>query len=169
MARLLGDTLPDDLIAALDGTGLAGKVGPAYLLVTSDEDGTPRPCMLSAGELLAVDGRRVRLALWSGSRTSANLARGGHALLCHVAPRTVVYVRGPARPLDAGPDLDLDCFELEVASVESDEHAGMPVTAGITFAIERGDPASVVEAWERQLAALRAATSRAMRRPTGPA
>ena len=94
MSRLLGDTLPDDLVAALDGTGLAGKVGPAYLLVTSDEDGTPRPCMLSAGELLAVDGRRVGLALWRGSRTSANLARGGHALLCHVAPRTVVYVRG---------------------------------------------------------------------------
>src|SRR6187551_3092833 len=79
MSRLLGDTLPDDLVAALDGTGPAGKVGQAYLLVTSDEDGTPRPCMLSAGELLAVDGRRVRLALWSGSRTSANLARGGRA------------------------------------------------------------------------------------------
>jgi hypothetical protein len=81
----------------------------------------------------------------------------------------VIYVRGSARGLDAGRELDLDCFELEVDSVESDEHAGMPVTAGITFAIERGDPASVVEAWERQLAALRAATSRAMRRPTGPA
>jgi len=158
MSRLLGDTLPDDLVAALDGTGLAGKVGPAYLLITSDEDGTPRPCMLSAGELLAVGGRRVRLALWRGSRTSGNLARGGHALLCHVAPRTVVYVRGPARPLEAGPDLDLDCFELEVDSVESDEHAGMPVTTGITFGVERGDLAGVVEGWERQLAGLRAAT-----------
>jgi len=108
--------------------------------------------------LLAVAARKVRLALWRGSRTSGNLARGGHALLCHVAPRTVVYVRGPARPLEAGPDLDLDCFELEVDSVESDEHAGMPVTTGITFGVERGDPAGVVEAWERQLAGLRAAT-----------
>ena len=33
MSRLLGDTLPDDLVAELDGTGLAGKVGQAYLLV----------------------------------------------------------------------------------------------------------------------------------------
>jgi hypothetical protein len=62
------------------------------------------------------------------------------------------------RALDAGPDLDLDCFELEVASVESDEHRGMPVTTGITFAVERDDPAVVVAAWERQLAGLRAAT-----------
>ncbi len=158
MSRLLGDTLPDDLVAALDGSGLPAKVGQAYLLVTSDHDGTPRPCMLSAGELLAVDGRRVRVALWAGSRTSANLARGGRALLCHVAPRTVVYVRGPARGLDAGPDLDLDCFELEVDSVESDEHAGMPVSTGITFAVEGDDPAAVVATWERQLAALREAT-----------
>jgi hypothetical protein len=34
----------------------------------------------------------------------------------------------------------------------------MPVTTGITFGVERGDPAGVVEAWERQLAGLRAAT-----------
>lgn len=157
MSRLLGDTLPDDLIAALDGTGLSAKVGAAYLLVTSDEDGTPRPCMLSAGELLAVDARRVRIALWRGSRTSANLARGGRALLCHVAPRSVIYVRGAARPLEPVAGEDLDCFELAVDSVESDEHAGMPVTSGITFAIEDAGPAAVVETWERRLAGLRAA------------
>lgn len=158
MSRPLGDTLPDVLVAALDGTGLAGSVGQAYLLVTSDEDGTPRPCMLSAGELLAVDRRLVRLALWPGSRTSANLARGGRALLCHVAPGTVVYVRGAVRSLDAGPDPELDCFELEVDAVESDEHAGMPVLTGITFSVEDADPAGVVATWERQLALLRAAT-----------
>lgn len=158
MSKLIGDTLPDDLAGALDGTDLAAKVGPAYLLVTSDEDGTPRPCMLSAGETLAPDAKHLRFALWRGSRTCANLARGGRALFCHVAPRTVVYVRGPVRALDAGPDLNLDCFELEIDSVESDDHAGMPVTTGIEFAIERDDPALVVEAWERQLAGLRAAT-----------
>jgi hypothetical protein len=160
VSRPLGDTLPDVLVAALDGTGLGGSVGQAYVLVTTDEDRTPRPCMLSAGELLAVDRRLVRLALWPGSRTSANLARGGRALLCHVAPRTVVYVRGAVRSLDAGPDPDpeLDCFELEVDAVESDEHAGMPVLTGITFAVDGADRAGVVATWERQLALLRAAT-----------
>ena len=158
MSKLIGDTLPDDLVRELDGADLADKVGPAYLLLTSDEDGTPRPCMLSAGETLALDGKRLRFALWRGSRTGANLARGGRALFCHVAPGTVVYVRGPVRALDAGPELNLDCFELAVESVESDDHAGMPVTSGIEFAIERDDPAVVVDAWERQLAGLRAAT-----------
>jgi hypothetical protein len=157
MSKLIGDALPDDLAAALDGTELARKVGPAYLLVTSDEDGTPRPCMLSAGETLALDGKRLRFALWRGSRTAENLTRGGRALFCHVAPRTVVYVRGAVRALDGGPELNLDCFELAVESVESDDHAGMPVTTGITFAVERDDPAVVVAAWERQLSGLRAA------------
>jgi hypothetical protein len=158
MSKPVGDTLPRELLAALDGTDLAGKIGPAYLLVTSDVDGTPRPCMLSAGETLAVDGRHLRVALWRGSRTGANLARGSRALFCHVAPSSVVYVRGAARALEADPSLGLDCFELAVDSVETDEHAGMPVTTGITFAVERADPATVVEAWEQQLAALRAAT-----------
>jgi hypothetical protein len=157
MSKLIGDALPDDLAAALDGTELARKVGPAYLLVTSDEDGTPRPCMLSAGETLALDGKRLRFALWRGSRTAENLTRGGRALFCHVSPRTVVYVRGAVRALDGGPELNLDCFELAVESVESDDHAGMPVTTGITFAVERDDPAVVVAAWERQLSGLRAA------------
>jgi hypothetical protein len=34
----------------------------------------------------------------------------------------------------------------------------MPVTAGITFAVEDEAPAAVVANWERQLARLRAAT-----------
>jgi hypothetical protein len=34
----------------------------------------------------------------------------------------------------------------------------MPVTSGITFAVERDDPDAVVGAWQRQIAGLRAAT-----------
>lgn len=158
MSKLIGDTIPTELADALDGERLDRKVGPAYLLVTADEDGTPRPCMLSAGEVLAVGERRLRFVLWKGSRTCANLERGARALFCHVAPRTVVYIRGPVRSLTAVPPINLDCFELEVESVESDDHAGMPVTTGISFAVERGDPAAVVDAWRRQIEALRSAS-----------
>ena len=157
MSKLIGDTIPSGLREELDGERLEEKIGPAYLLVTADDDGTPRPCMLSAGEVLAVDDRRLRFALWKGSRTCENLTRGERVLFCHVAPRTVLYLRGPAWSLTSNPELNLDCFELEVDSVESDDHVGMPVTSGISFAVERGDPADVVEAWRRQIAGLRAA------------
>lgn len=155
MSKLVGSRLPHEIVEALDGERLETKVGPAYLLVTADEDGTPRPCMLSAGEVLAPDDCRLRFALWRGSTTAANLARGGRALFCYVVPRTVLYVRGETRPL-ATPDSGLDCFELAVDSVESDDHAGMPVTSGLVFAVERGEPADVVDAWRRQLEPLRA-------------
>jgi hypothetical protein len=158
MSKLIGETIPSDLAEALDGETLDRKIGPAYLLVTTDDDGTPRPCMLSAGEVLAVDERRLRFALWKGSRTCANLERGGRVLFCHVAPRTVVYLRGSVRSLTPEPSLNLDCFELQVETAESDDHAGMPVTSGITFAVERDDPVAVVSAWQRQIAGLRSAT-----------
>jgi hypothetical protein len=155
MSKLIGDSLPADVLAALDGRDLERKIGPAYLLLTADEDGLPRPCMLSAGEVLAVDARHVRLALWRGTSTAANLSRDGRAVFCYVVPGTVLYVRGTVRRLAQRDGASLECFELGVQSVESDAHAGMPVTSGIAFAVERGDPADVAEAWQRQLALLR--------------
>jgi hypothetical protein len=155
MSKLIGDRLPAELLEALDGEELDAKIGPAYLLLTGDEDGLPRPCMLSAGEVLAVDDRRLRLVLWPGTRTSANLDRSGRALFCHVAPGTVLYVRGSVRRIEPAAETTMECFELEVESVESDAHAGMPVTTGISFAVERGDPGDVAEAWRRQLDLLR--------------
>lgn len=154
MSKLVGETLPAEVLEALDGRDLERKIGPAHILLTGDADGTPRPCMLSAGEILAADERTLRFALWPGTRTAANLERGAGAVFCFVAPGSVLYVRGRTRPLPeaAGP---LRCFELTVETVESDAHAGMPVTSGIVFAVERGDPAAVAEAWDRQLAPLR--------------
>lgn len=155
MSKEIGDTLPPELVAELDGRDLERKIGPAYLLLTGDVDGLPRPCMLSAGEVLAVDERHLRFALWPGTNTAANLARGGRALFCHVAPGSVLYARGSIRPLRGQRDGGLECFELAIESVESDDHAGMPVTSGISFAVARGDPAAVAETWEKQLALLR--------------
>lgn len=153
MAKQIGDRLPAEILEAFDGQRLDEKIGPAHFLLTADEDGTPRPCMLSAGELLAVDERRLRVALWPRTHTAANLARGGSAVFCYVAPGSVLYVRGSTARIDANGS-PLQCFELRVESVESDAHAGMPVTHGIEFGLDRGDAASVAEAWQRQLAPL---------------
>jgi hypothetical protein len=155
MSRLIGDTLPAEIVAALDGRELERKIGPAHLLLTRDADGTPRPCMLSAGEVLAVDERRLRFALWADSRTTANLADGGPAVVCYVAPGSVIYVRGATRPLDAPNEDRLRCFELVVDSVEADEHRGFPITSGISFEVASGEPGEMLETWRRQLELLR--------------
>ena len=156
MAKLLGERLPETVLWAFDGNDLETKVGPAHLLITVDPDGSPRPCMLSAGEVLAPDDRRLRVLLWAGTGTSRNLAAGGPVLFCFVEGSEVVYVKGDPRPLPREGRGGFERFEIQVQAVETDRHAGLPVTSGITFGVDGGDRAKVARGWERQLAALRA-------------
>ena len=156
MAKSLGDRLPETVLRAFDGQDLEAKVGPAHLLVTVDPDGSPRPCMLSAGELLAAGDRRLRVLLWAGTGTARNLAGGGPVLFCYVEGAEVVYVKGDPRPLPAEGRGGFERFEIQVRTVETDRHAGLPVTGGITFGVDGGDRAKLARGWERQLAALRA-------------
>lgn len=155
MSKVVGERLPERVVRAFDGRDLESKIGPAHLLVTTDEDGTPRPCMLSAGEVLATGDDRLRVILWAGSATCRNLARGGPVLFCYVVGDDLLYVKGTARALPPAAASKLERFEIDVRVVESDRHEGMPVTSGITFGIDDPDPAGVIAGWERQLAALR--------------
>jgi hypothetical protein len=155
MSKLVGDRLPSEVQEAFNGEQLEAKIGPAYLLVTTDPDGAPRPCMLSAGEVFAPDDRRIRVALWPGTRTSGNLGRGVPALFCFVAPGAALYIRGRSRRLPKGDRTRLEHFEIQVDSVESDMHKRMPVTEGITFGVQAMDPAEVLESWQAQIQSLR--------------
>ena len=155
MGKDIGDRLPHGVMTAFDGTSLEQKIGPAYLLVSTDPDGRPRPCMLSAGEVLATDDRHLRVGLWPGTHTSQNLARGASIVFCFVSPGTVLYIRGSVHPLPEAPQAQLARFEIEVASVESDVHPGMPVTQTISFDVER-NRSEVAANWRRQIEALRA-------------
>jgi hypothetical protein len=155
MSKLVGDRMPEQVMQALDGASLEDKVGSAYLLVTRDPDGAPRPCMLSAGELLAVDSRRLRVALWPGTHTGENLAGGGPALFCFITAGTVLYLKGEPRALLGDARDGIDGFEIEITSVESDAHPGLPVTGGLTFGVEGIDLGDLVERWRSRLATLR--------------
>jgi hypothetical protein len=158
VADRIGDRLPADLVRMFDGTGPDLPVGVAYPLVTVDADGTPRFSMLSAGELLATGERSLRIGLWPGTGTGANLAAGRAALLCVAAPGSVRYVRGRATVLTPPAGTELECFELAVSAVESDSHDGMPVVTPITFEVVDPGPAATSAMWRAQLAALADAT-----------
>ena len=155
VSTALGDRMPASVMAAFDGERLEDKVGLGYLLVTSDPDGSPRPCMLSCGELLAPDDRRLRVALWSGTHTCANLSRGSACLFCYVAEGVVLYMRGTPRHVGVLARHHVDCFDIDISSVESDDHPGMPATATFGFAVTGQSVESVVAEWHERLAALR--------------
>jgi len=157
MSQYLSDRLPDVCLTAFDGRDLERKFGDTYLLLTSDPDGAPRVCMLSAGEVLGLDDRTIRLALWTGSHTVTNLTSGRRAVICFVAPRTVLYIKGTVRRLAFRPETGLEFFEFRVERVDSDEHEGMPITQGIRFTSEGEPMVSVLKAWQETLRALKEA------------
>ncbi len=154
MARVRLDHMDSEIVELLDGTRLAEKVGQTFELMTVDGDGTPHAALLSAGEVLAVDDRSLRLALWSTSTTTGNLRRNGRGLLTLVSDRTFYAVSFGARP---AADLAVDGktlarFEAVVDVVHRDEVDYAEVTSGITFRLPEAE--AVVNRWERTIAAL---------------
>jgi hypothetical protein len=159
MARLIGNRLPPELVEALGDKALAEEDQPAYLLSTCDDSGNPRISMLGVGEVVVHDDQHLRVALWKNTRTGHNLRTARPALFSSIAPGAVLYVRGDPTPLASQADTPLEFFELTVTAVESDMHAGMSVTSGITFTIAGSDvdPKDVVATWRHQRELLAAA------------
>ena len=111
--------------------------------------------LLSVGEVLAVSGTEIRLALWCGTRTAGSLERSGRATLACVLPPAAYTVRlGGVDRLPSPADA-LAFYACRVEAVEVDTVGYAELIGGIRFRL--GDPAAVVERWQRTIDALRAA------------
>jgi hypothetical protein len=155
VSRRIGDTLPEQLAQALSGTDLASQVGRTYALLTADERGDVSVALLSAGEVVATDDRRLRIALWPGTTTTRNLMQTGRATLTSIEPAGSFYVR-----LDARRAADLRTasmshavFDAHVTEVLADDVSYAAIVSGIRFDLK--DPAAVVERWQSTVDALR--------------
>jgi hypothetical protein len=158
MSRSAGREVPGAVRALLDGTRLDEAVGLTVLLLTVDEAGWPRLAMLSAGEVLVMGPRTLRLALWPHSASTANLARSTRATLALVHGGAGWYLRCSAR---RRPDLALPGgrllagFELLVTEALEDVVPYAELTGGISFRL--ADPERVLAAWREAVAAMRSA------------
>lgn len=148
------DVLPEALAQLLDGEDLERKEGETLLLLTMSEGGWPHVALLSVGEVWAPDPREVRLALWPGTRTTANLARTRQATLATFVEGTAYYVE-----LDAQPAADLKAdgrrlarFHCAVRSVRADVVGYAELLSGVRFRLK--DREHVVR-WRATIAALR--------------
>ncbi len=161
MSRALGKILPDVLRQLLSGQGLAARMGQAILITTTDAEGFPHPALLSFGEVMAVDNRRVRLALYRTSGTSGNLRRNGKLTLCLIGAGMAFYIKTVARELQDAMEgfAELTRFEATVAMVLADQaredlEPVARVTGGITF--DMGRPIQeVLQRWQAVLDGLR--------------
>jgi hypothetical protein len=164
MARVMGNTLPDPLCERLSGRDLSARMGEAILITTADAEGWPHPALLSYAELVAVDPRRLRLALYRTSRTSGNLRRSGKLTVCLIGPNMAYYIKAAVAawrdPMEGFAHLAR--FEARVESVLADQaredlETGACITEGIRF--DPGRPmAETLQGWRAVMDGLRSET-----------
>ncbi len=161
MSQALGDSLPDVLHELLSGHDLAARIGQAMLISTVDNWGRPHSALVSYGEVVAVDRRRLRLALYRTSETSGNLRRNGKLTLSLIGPGMAYYIKTAARaqqdPMDGFAQLAR--FEAVVQAVlvdqaREDVEPGARLTGGITFDPGRRGEETLRE-WQSVVDALR--------------
>lgn len=145
--------LPLAIARLLDGSDPGSHAGFTIQCVTVDPDGWARVALLSAGEVVAIDERHLRLALWPDSHTTANLTRERHGLLAFVFENVAYSVRVR---VCRGEDVDspgrLAVFDGLVIEVRRDSAAYAVLESGISFRLL--DEPSVVDRWRATMEAL---------------
>jgi len=138
----------------------------AFRLTTVDASGWPHGAQLGPGEVLCSGDDRILLALWPGSRTTANLRRDGRALLTVIAEGSVHEVRlhATAAPPPAA-HAALAWFEAVVEATETHRAAYATVLCGVTYRLT--DPSGTLPRFNRQREALHALGTRPTTPPTG--
>lgn len=159
MSRSIGNELPGDLLATLDGRRLDEHVGLTILLLTCGEDGWPSVALLSVGEVVAPTPTSIRLALWPGSATTANLARSGRGTLAIFGAGRADYIRVLAdrREDRRVGSIHHACFESTITEILRDEVTYARMTSGVTF--ELPDPTTVLARWRATIDAMLAEPS----------
>ena len=151
---LSGNDIPVGVLHYLNGEDLLSKT-QALRLSTVDADGWPKAALLSPGDVLALPNGRLRLAIFAGSGTAANLLRDGRLTLSMSLDGGMCSLRMRARKCSQDmPELSLAFFEAEVERVRMHIAPYADVTSGISFTLH--EPTAVLERWDREIAALRA-------------
>ena len=147
---------PPPVAHYLDGTNLLQKT-QALRLSTIDPDGWPHAALLSAGDMLILPSGRLRFVIFPNTTTTANLMRDGRLTVSLALDEGIWDMRLKARRLaHTSPDVPLAFFEAELESARLHRAPYAAVTSGIIFALH--EPDAVLPRWQRQIAALRAAT-----------
>jgi hypothetical protein len=158
VTRGLEPVVPPSLRAILDDEDLARHEGFTLQLMTLRDDGWPHLALLSVGEVVVLDERRLRLAIWPASTSAANLAARGRATLAAVVAPASYLVRVSARPLGmigTSPGGRLAAFEATVEQAAADEAPYAELEAGVRYRLT--SPEATLPRWTNTRQALREA------------
>ncbi|WP_339324587.1 pyridoxamine 5'-phosphate oxidase family protein [Paenibacillus sp. FSL W8-0194] len=142
-----GSELSDDLFELLNGEHLERKQHEAMFLMTVTEDGWPHNAMVSVGEVVAIDKKTLRIALWPETNTTQNCIRRGKAVLVAVYKGKVNYVRLSLHHIGIleGAKHPLERFSAAVESFKEDQAKYADITSGIQIRLKH--EGEVLERW----------------------
>jgi len=133
VSEQIGNKLPPPLRFELGNIAEYERANAA-LLVSVDEDGTPRVAVVSASEITSPDERTLHIRVHAGTHTARNLGARGHAVLWSVLDAAAYSVRGTVTERSAAQsDEECQTFELHVQAVLRDFQPGAPLMSGPTY------------------------------------
>jgi hypothetical protein len=145
--------IPPEFLQAFTGENLDAAAARGAILASVDEEGWPHQAYLSAGEILAHPAG-LSIALWPGSRTTANIGRHGRAVLYAAAEGCIWEARlqlGRRQIAGEGPAI----FDGEV--VETRRHAAPYAEVVSLLDFRLLDRQDTLKRWATQIALLRGA------------
>ncbi|MGQ3480992.1 pyridoxamine 5'-phosphate oxidase family protein [Paenibacillus sp. TY11] len=143
-----------ELFTLLDGKGLEHKQHEAMMLLTVTEDQWPHIAMISVGEVVALDEKNLRLALWPGTTTTGNMIRTGKATLAVFIGGKAHYVRLSLEHLPTLPGAKhvRERFAAQVFAAREDSAQYADILTGVMVRLK--EPESVINRWNETVAEL---------------
>jgi len=140
MSKRLGDALPEDLVERLSGRDLQAAAEKVIVVCSVDDLGFPHPALLSYFEVLALDRRTIRLAIYSNSRTTANARRTRRLTLVVVDAGVAYYIKAAVEEIGAAmratpynARVHLRVVEVLADEANPELEPGAYIASGITY------------------------------------
>ena len=117
-------------------------------LLTPDELGYPRVCLLSPHQVIATERREFLLLVYEKSKTSANLLRVRKGTLIIGRPPAIEYINGVVELFDSSrafPELGENLlFRMTIEEAIEDYSADAVITSNVTY-----DQTKILERYDR--------------------
>lgn len=140
--------LSNDTVTLLNGQNLENKQNIVMTLHSITSSGYPHTCMVSVGEIIAINPQTLRIALWPETQTSLSLHEIGKANLVIVNNHKVTYLELDTKLLPK-PEQETYVrtrFEAIVKSVKEDKAKYADIVSGITIALHK--PEDILNRWK---------------------
>ncbi len=133
MADLVGPALDDVLLDRLSGKDVGSYFGKTIIILTTDEQGSSHPALLTYHSVVAKGESTIDLAIGKHSRSAANLRRNGSLTLIITDIALNFYLKGTAKEMrDQMHDVSfMSLFRMQLHELWEDKDAGV-ITSGIT-------------------------------------